>query len=50
MDCLQTSIKEHFGEYLLVHQTEFDLNPNMTLTGKVKLLNLAEIADIDRFY
>ena len=42
MDCLQTCTKEHFGQDLLGDQAEFDLY--VTLTVKVKLLNLAKIA------
>ena len=52
MDCLHTWTKQHLGQDLW-DQTEFDLDLYVTLTVKVKLLNLAKIVMtlpiIDRF-
>ena len=44
MDHLQTSTKQHLGHNLLGVITEFDLDLYVTLTVKIKLLNLAKIA------
>ena len=43
MNCLQTWTKQHFGQDNIGPLTEFDLDLNMTLTDKVKLLNKTKI-------
>ena len=53
IDELELGQKYHLGQYLLGPQTDYDFDLYVTLTVKVKLLNLAKIvitlSIMDRF-